>query len=73
MAASRALTRLLIFSSRLSIGGEDGGLASPWTEVYSECKNALVGGLARHVGVGDIVGDGVEKPIDVPLLRLGLE
>ena len=47
-------------------------ISSQSVEVYSEC-NALVVGLARHIGVGDVVGDGVEKPIDVPLLRLGLE
>ena len=41
-------------------------------KLYSE-RDALVGGLARHVGIGDIVGDGVEKPVSVALLRLGLK
>ena len=40
--------------------------------MYSE-RDALVSGLARHVGIGDIVGDGVEKPASVALLRLGLK
>eukprot|EP00959_Pyramimonas_sp_CCMP1952_P302633 6332381-Pyramimonas_sp.AAC.1 len=40
--------------------------------MYSE-RDALVGGLARHVGIGDIVGDGAEKPIGIALLRLGLK
>ena len=30
-------------------------------KMYSE-RDALVSGLARHVGIGDIVGDGAEEP-----------
>ena len=41
-------------------------------EVNSE-RDAFVGGLARYVGVSDEVGDGVEEPVGVALLRLGLE
>ena len=41
-------------------------------EVNSE-RDAFVGGLARYVGVSDEVGDGVEEPVGVSLLRFGLK
>ena len=41
-------------------------------KMYSE-RDALVSGLARYVGIGDVVGDGAEESVGVTLLRLGLE
>ena len=66
---------LLSFSSNCVIGDDEGGLdrrIRQSVEVNSE-RDAFVGGLARYVGVSDEVGDGVEEPVGVALLRLGLE